>query len=75
MKGGALTGQLVKNASTTFWTGGWRKPTSAEYSAMINNCRVGGTVTIDGTGSATVGSLEGLTDKTSLFVLGIGAAQ
>ena len=33
------------------------------------------TLTDDGTGSATVGSLEGLTDKPSLFVLGIGPAK
>ena len=33
------------------------------------------TLSDDGTGSATTGALEGLTDKASLFVLGIGPAK
>ena len=67
VKDGALKGDLVQVTSADdTWGDGWRKPTTAEATAMKNNCRIVSTGT-SASGQPYVvigGTAAGYTDKT-----------
>lgn len=70
VQGGALTGKLVKNSGTTFWSGGWRKPTQEEAAAMGSKCKVVETKEFNGQLCARVcGTTPGYTENSVWFPL------